>query len=103
MSRGFSAGLALFLAALAIGLGFGLVRDFASTERGTATGSVVGRDLGTNSSKWPASQPFIKVQLDGGAVVDVTTGSAAGFKDGAKVALREMITPWGQVLYQLKG
>jgi hypothetical protein len=101
MSRGFSVGLALFLAALAIGLGFGLVRDFASTERGGTTGTVVGRDLGTNFSKWPTSPPRIKVQLDGGAVVNVTTGSAAGFKDGAKVDLREMITPWGQVWYKL--
>ncbi len=103
MSRGTVAGLALFLAALAIGLGFGLVRDFASSERGAATGTVIGRDLGNTASKWPTSPPRITVQLDGGVVVEVTTGSAASIKDGAKVELREMITPWGQVWYQLKG
>lgn len=84
-----------------IPLFFGLARDLYSTERGVVKGKVV-EVVATSATvkSPPASPPHLKVQIAGGATVNVATTDTSGLAAGAEIDVTEMVMPWGQVWYK---
>jgi hypothetical protein len=96
--------IGLFLALLAAGVMFGIARDVYSRERSVVKGTVTQTDPGGTSNKaQPLRGPCMKVRLESGAVVDVAVTGTSGFPAGKSVSVSEMVMPWGQVWYKLKG
>jgi|CXWK01.1.fsa_nt_gi hypothetical protein len=91
-----------FFVLLAVGVGFGIVRDVASTEEGVIDGTVVGNTAPGSAYRWPTSPPSIKVKLASGAVESVYTRGGAEPPVGATVAVRQLRAPWGPLWYKLK-
>ena len=95
--------LGLFILVLAVGVAFGVARDFYSRERGIVRGTVVETDTGSTSPKSPGLTPTkILAKLANGSVVDVATKSAKAFAPGSEIDIVELVTPWGLVWYKLK-
>jgi hypothetical protein len=102
MSKAFAIGL--FLALLAVGVMFGVARDVYSRERAVVKGVITETNPGGAASKaQPLRGPGMKVRLESGTVVDVAVTSTSGFTGGQTVSVSEMVMPWGQVWYKLKG
>lgn len=91
-----------FFALLAVGVGFGIVRDVASTEEGVIDGTVVDTTVPGGGYRWPTSPPSIRVKLASGAVEAVYTRGGTEPAVGATVAVRQLRAPWGVVWYKLK-
>jgi hypothetical protein len=62
-----------FFALLAVGVGFGIVRDVASTDEGVIDGTVVDTTSPGGGYRWPTTPPSIKVKLASGTVESVYT------------------------------
>jgi len=102
MSKGLA--ITLFLILLAIGAAFGIARDLYSRERSVVKGVVIEIDRGGMDNKsQTARAPSLKVRLDSGSLVDVAVTQTSGMTAGQPVHIAEMVMPWGQVWYQIKG
>jgi hypothetical protein len=99
-----SLAIGLFLLMLAVGVMFGIARDLYSRERGIVKGTVAEIDAGGAASKaQPLRGPCVKVKLADGSIVDVAVTGTSGLKANQTVEVVEMVMPWGQVWYKLKG
>lgn len=99
-----SVAIGLFLALLAVGVMFGIARDLYSRERGIVKGTVVDIAAGGAASKaQPLRGPCVKVKLADGNIVDVAVTGTSGLNVNQTVNVSEMVMPWGQVWYKLKG
>ena len=47
--------------------------------------------------------PSIKIKLDSGSIVEVAVTQTNGIAIGQTVNVVEMVMPWGQIWYKLKG
>lgn len=95
--------LGLFIVVLAIGVAFGVARDFYSQDRGVVKGVVVDSETGSTSPKSPGLTPTkIRARLAGGAVIDVATRETRAYTPGTEIDILERVTPWGLVWYKLK-
>lgn len=102
MSKTFVIGI--FLGLLAVALAFGIARDLYSSERRVVTGEIIEiKPLRQDFKATLIRPPQLKVRLDDGTVVDAGTSSVAGLSLGAKISVSEMVMPWGQIWYRLKG
>jgi hypothetical protein len=102
MSKSFAIGL--FLTLLAVGVMFGVARDVYSRERSVVKGTVTETDPGGAPNKsLPLRGPTMKVRLENGSIVDVAVTQTSGITTGQTVSISEMVMPWGQVWYKLKG
>lgn len=102
MGKRVSIWMILFFAVLAAGVGFGIVRDVASTEQAVLDASVVKNAPDGPGYRWPTTPPSIKAQLASNDIVDVATRGGTQPDIGSTVQIRQMLTPWGQVWYKLK-
>ncbi len=102
MSKAFA--IVLFLALLTVAVMFGVARDIYSRERSVIKGTVTQTNPGGAANKaLPLRSPAIQVRLETGAVIDVAVTQTSGFAAGQSVNVSEMVMPWGQVWYKLKG
>lgn len=102
MRRRMTLAMIAFFALLAVGVGFGIVRDVASTDEGTVEGIVADTAPPGGAYRWPTSPPSIKVKLASGAIETVYTRGGTEPAVGASVSVRQLRAPWGVVWYKLK-
>jgi hypothetical protein len=96
--------IGLFLLLLAVGVMFGVARDLYSRERAVLKGVVTETDAGGAASKaQPLRSPTMKVRLVDGSIIDVAVTQTSGIAVGQTVNVSEMVMPWGQIWYKLKG
>lgn len=96
--------LIAFICVLLAGLAAGLARDLYSAERAVVGGEIVEVNAGGQDYKSPAVRTAnLKVRLTDGRTVTTSITEPQRFRPGATVALAEMVMPWGQVWYKLKG
>lgn len=96
--------IVLFLLLLVAAAAFGVARDLYSSERRVATGEII--EIKPMHQDYKATlirPPRLKVKLEDGAIVDVSTSSVDGLTVGTTVSVSEMAMPWGQIWYRVKG
>jgi hypothetical protein len=92
----------LFLMLLIAGVAYGLMHDFGSRPRGIVRAIIVQADGAIFPHKAPSPTPLkLTAQLDDGKRVAVRTSQSKLPSLGSDVELTEMVSPWGQVWYQL--
>lgn len=95
--------IAVLLGLLVVGIAFGVARDLYSREARVLEGEIVTIKPPTKDFKSAiVSSPRLKVRLDDGVTVDVSTASVTGLSTGQRIAVSEMVMPWGQIWYVVK-
>ncbi|PPC98774.1 MAG: hypothetical protein CTY31_12165 [Hyphomicrobium sp.] len=92
----------LFLILLIAGVAYGLMHDFGSRPRGIVRAIIVQADSAKYPYKAPSPTPLkLTAQLVDGTHVLVRTSHSKLPSLGSDVELTEMVSPWGQIWYQL--
>ncbi len=92
----------LLLILLIAGVAYSLAHDFGSRPRGIVRAIIVEADGAMFPHKAPSPMPIkLTAQLENGTRVAVRTRNSKLPSIGRDVELTEMVSPWGQIWYQL--